>query len=319
MALGVERFRAGQAASWCVLVAASVVSVGCGSAEPSEAPVLVHSEETQGLSWEDYRDVARRVSDGREYFQVEEDLYFTSEAELRLHYDSLFEEPTDKLAVFVRPSDSFEPTFAPNAALDIRYCVSNLFQTTYSPLDKARVVSEMASATQSWQAVANVRFEYLPGQDATCSETNANVDFAVLPSNSGTGGCAANKLMWYGGCPKIDGTVAVGGLLTMGGYSSITTNPSSTGVLRHELGHMLGFRHEHPWKGATSGCGEAQTNANRTGRRLTPYDSVSVMHYTDWSVVGCGPLREFDLTDWDGVGARAIYGMPAAWHVGITI
>lgn len=50
------------------------------------------------------------------------------------------------------------------------------------------------------------------------------------------------------------------------------------GVLRHELGHVLGFRHEHPRSEAPLVC---QTNEIFDGDviPLTEYDPVSVMHY----------------------------------------
>ena len=43
---------------------------------------------------------------------------------------------------------------------------------------------------------------------------------------------------------------------------------------RHELGHILGFRHEHIRSEANSSCDEGGAF-----RAVTDYDQASVMHY----------------------------------------
>lgn len=70
-----------------------------------------------------------------------------------------------------------------------------------------------------------------------------------------------------------------------------------TGVLRHELGHVLGYRHEHI--GNVPGC----NTEGVSWERLTPYTPNSVMHYF------CGGAGSFDLSlrDLDKAGHRCLY------------
>jgi hypothetical protein len=72
-----------------------------------------------------------------------------------------------------------------------------------------------------------------------------------------------------------------------------------TGVLRHELGHVLGFRHEHT-RSTASGCYE-----DGNWRALTStYDRYSVMHYPQCNGLQTGDLV---LTSLDKSGARSLY------------
>ncbi|WP_375766910.1 M12 family metallo-peptidase [Archangium gephyra] len=72
-----------------------------------------------------------------------------------------------------------------------------------------------------------------------------------------------------------------------------------TGVLRHELGHTLGFRHEHT-RSTSSGCYE-----DSQWRALTStYDRYSVMHYPQCNGLNTGDLI---LTSLDKSGARSLY------------
>jgi hypothetical protein len=79
------------------------------------------------------------------------------------------------------------------------------------------------------------------------------------------------------------------------GTTSRFTGP---GVLRHELGHVLGYRHEHIR--GIPGCYMEDNN----WRPLTPYDGRSVMHYP------CGPSAargDLVLTPLDVAGHRRLY------------
>ena len=84
-------------------------------------------------------------------------------------------------------------------------------------------------------------------------------------------------------------------------------DPNSTfdpiGVMRHELGHVLGLRHEH-----ISPESPDQIEAWIVGRvgaeALTPYDRESVMHYP--LSPGHG-TTDFQLTEYDKQGLADLY------------
>ena len=84
-----------------------------------------------------------------------------------------------------------------------------------------------------------------------------------------------------------------------------TTSFDKVGVLRHELGHVLGFRHEHIRNDAPPVCPNEPLWDTQV---LSVYDPKSVMHYF------CGGVGSHDLqiTDLDRKGARMVYGPPLA-------
>lgn len=78
----------------------------------------------------------------------------------------------------------------------------------------------------------------------------------------------------------------------------LTTTVDHAGVFRHEIGHILGYRHEHIQ--GIDGCNVEDANWSR----LTHYDPVSVMHY----LCGKGGTMEMALSKDDIAGHRDLYG-----------
>ena len=93
-------------------------------------------------------------------------------------------------------------------------------------------------------------------------------------------------------------------------YISITEkwfqNPilDKTGVMRHEIGHILGYRHEHV--GLNIGCSYKVENDGQWNRE-TEYDSNSVMHYY-CSITDLG-TKELIISNLDKEGHQKIYGV----------
>jgi hypothetical protein len=85
--------------------------------------------------------------------------------------------------------------------------------------------------------------------------------------------------------------------------SFFTTSFDSVGVLRHELGHVLGFRHEHIRSGAPPVC-PAEDTADTID--LSKYDPKSVMHYF------CGNVgdQKLRISDVDREASQRLYGPP---------
>ncbi|MEZ4361125.1 MAG: M57 family metalloprotease [Kofleriaceae bacterium] len=171
-------------------------------------------------------------------------------------------------------------------AINLRYCINRTsFGTRYTA-----VVNAMNAAAAAWEATARVNFIHVSTLDGSCTTATAGTIFNVRQVNSG-GAFLARAFF------PSSSRAAREVLIDTTAFGVITPY-TLAGILRHELGHTLGFRHEHTRPEARV-CFE-----NNLWRALTTYDSASVMHYPQCNGTNRGDLI---LTARDKSGARLLY------------
>lgn len=170
----------------------------------------------------------------------------------------------------------------------LSYCVSTQFG-----INKPEVEKAMQAATAAWEAVADVKFIHDTSQDGKCDDENAKVLFNVNPVEV-NGEYLARA--FFPNEPRVQRNVLIDS-------SAFQIDPqgklSLVGILRHELGHALGFRHEQTRPEAGT-CFE-----DSDWRPLNNYDAFSVMHYPQCNGKGDWSLQ---LTESDKQGAACLYG-----------
>lgn len=155
------------------------------------------------------------------------------------------------------------------------------------------VVDNMLAATTAWEETCGVDFDYRKELDDSGVLRPPGVVFPVRHISANGAFIAA---AFFPNDPVNRRRVLID-------PSYFTTRFDHIGVLRHELGHVLGFRHEHIRSGAPPVCPDESTAGTID---LTAYDPRSVMHYF------CGGIgsRDLVITDVDRVGSQLVYGPP---------
>lgn len=171
----------------------------------------------------------------------------------------------------------------------LAYCVSDSFGAR-----KPAVLADMQAATAAWEQAADVDFVHVAGQDSACTANNQSVVFDVRPVDV-DGQYLARA--FFPSDQRGDRNVLIDN--TAFDLAPPPGKLQMVGILRHELGHALGLRHEHTRPEAGMCFEDADVVP------VTVYDKFSVMHYPqcngggDWSLV---------LTGLDKAGSACLYG-----------
>lgn len=175
----------------------------------------------------------------------------------------------------------------------LSYCV--LRNTFGSDAEYEMARDSMAAATSDWEDTCGVTFEHRSEHDDSLTTQVADVLFTVRKIDSG-GRFIAAAFFPNDAPPRRR-------VLIDPSFFAPDLSFDRVGVLRHELGHVLGFRHEHIRSGAPPACPQEDTFNTLD---LTQYDPQSVMHYF------CGGVgsRDLAITEVDRKGAQRVYGLP---------
>ena len=157
------------------------------------------------------------------------------------------------------------------------------------------VRASMNEATDAWENTCGVKFNHQKDLDAVAGTGHEGTLFTVRKVDTGGELIAA---AFFPNDPVERRHVIIDP-----SFFSPDLGFDAIGVIRHELGHVLGFRHEHIRSNAPADCpDESLFDADN----LTKYDPKSVMHYF------CGDVgsQELAITDLDREGAQKVYGPP---------
>jgi hypothetical protein len=266
----------------CAAAGLLLAIAGCAGGE---------GEEQQPLTWEEFRDQAYQEPNGA--YVIDGDTPVRNLDELQAYYlDYLDSFDRDGIgstqhALAVNTVGGFDDLW-PNGTT-LTYCVAASGSQAFSGSEYSAVVGAMSSAAADWSASANIHFVHDSSQDGACDAFNPNVTFDVGRVCSG----AFLARAFFPSFPRSSANV----LIDCTSFGSIPPW-TLTGVLRHELGHTMGFRHEHT-RPESGTCFE-----DNNWRGLTGYDSSSVMHYPQCNGTQGGDLS---ITDTDRAGANSVY------------
>jgi hypothetical protein len=240
-----------------------------------------------------------RFSDdqGHEYYILEGDLPSTEEGVRAAIYAERAKR-TGKMSAIVQPELKLE-IYSPGKRT---YWLRGERTLTYA-VDKASfadapagaydaVVANIAKAAAQWEGLCpacGLTIRRRPELDTAVDPTK--VTFVVRYSDSVSSDIA---LAFFPASPSDQHTLWVFARYPVTTFDKV-------GVFRHELGHVLGYAHEHLDK--LSGCAKTSDQ----WQPITPYDPKSAMHY----VCGSEGSAKLAFTDCDQKGHLRIYGAAA--------
>ena len=263
----------------------ALITAACTAGSDADAP----------LSYDEFKERYIGVSvdpDGVEHMLYDWDQPLQSEDQVLRLYDAY-------LAATVGGETMSEATANTNiygqavrwnaaTAQNLTYCISNSFGAR-----KTAVVNAMSAATAAWNSATNgrVRYVYQSQYDASCN-TATPVVFDVNP------GSFAYAVAFFPGDGRAQRRVLIHPATFNGTFPA-------AGILRHELGHTLGLRHETTRREAVQKYG-VHCFEDIYHAALTAYDDYSVM--TTPACMGQNVKnRTLSLSARDVQGIRLLY------------
>lgn len=279
--------------AWPSLLLCALTS-GCGASPGSASPGESQGAEDALPSFEALLGEAHRLPDGR--LIIDQDILVENERSARAYYDrQVATGPAGVVGqrwqgLTVNQSAGVDTIWPDAQRMDLTYCIDMAsFGTSANQLLHA-----LGEATDAWSRRVGISFRQV--SVTSCNSATADVIFDIRRAT--LGGAFAAAFFPNAGRASRELLVDPSALSTMAGGRDLQ------GILTHELGHVLGARHEHIW--LTSACtGETAANA----RAVTPYDVDSVMHYPQCRPSGTGGYRP---TEQDYAGMNMLYGMSPA-------
>lgn len=266
----------------------------------------------------------RDPSDGA--YLVEDDIGVTDRADLLPYYQRQEQSSALTILQTISGSTRFDQPWPVGTRMALKYCIATAGARKFQAAEYATLKAAFDEATAAWENAtrlnggpATIDFQHVVAADANCTPTNGTVVFAVQLADDmapyrarsfNPTASASQRILYVH--PRIFTAPP-----TSGEGSALTV----AGTFKHELGHVLGFVHEH--LRAPPG-GVSCTDDPFANRAVSQYDVGSVMAYKNLKQGtngGCTTtgVKPDVLTSYDVAGARCIYNSAADACKGVRL